>query len=117
MGSNDAKIIFARGGLGGLTAAGCLLLAAFDVEVSEQAPSSLRSSRAFSRAPMRPMSCTILAFETHCGTSPICRPSGSFDYLTTVRCCKLCHWPKITRLATGPPYLQMHRADLQRILL
>ena len=89
MGSNDAKIIFARAGLGGLTAAGCLLLAAFDVEVYEQAPSSLRSSRAFSRAPMRPMSCTILAFETHCGTSPICRPSGSFDYLTTVRCFKL----------------------------
>ena len=38
MGSNDAKIIFAWAGLGGLTAAGCLLLAAFDVEVYEQAP-------------------------------------------------------------------------------
>ena len=38
MGSNDAKIIFAWAGLGGLTAAGCLLLAAFDLEVYEQAP-------------------------------------------------------------------------------
>ncbi len=28
-----------------------------------------------------------------------------------------CHWPKITRLAKAPPYLQMHRADLHRILL
>ncbi|MEQ8700272.1 MAG: NAD(P)-binding protein, partial [Bauldia litoralis] len=38
VGSKDTRILIAGAGIGGLTAAGCLLLAGYDVEIYEQAP-------------------------------------------------------------------------------
>ena len=112
----DAKIIIAGAGLGGLTAAGCLLRAGFDVDVYEQA-SELGEIGA--------------GVQQSANAIHVMRHLGILDPLV-----KLAYQPPVTQFRIfntgevlqelslaehheqrhGAPYLQLHRADFHQIL-
>ncbi|MBG06517.1 MAG: monooxygenase [Rhodospirillaceae bacterium] len=116
MGSNDAKIIIAGAGLGGLTAAGCLLLAGFDVEVYEQAPELGEIGAGVQQ------SANATHVMRHLGVLDALRDVAYLPPVTEFRLFDSGEVLQVLSLAEnhearhGAPYLQMHRADFHRIL-
>ena len=114
--ASDARIIIAGAGLGGLTAAGSLLLAGFDVEVYEQA-SELGEIGAGVQ-----QSANVTHVMRHLGVLESLRavacqpPVTQFRIFNTGEALQELSLAENHERRHGAPYLQLHRADFHRIL-
>jgi len=116
VGAKDAKIIIAGAGLSGLTAAGCLLLAGYDVEVYEQADELGEIGAGIQQ------SANATHVMRHLGILEALRDVAFLPPVTEFRLFDSGEVLQALSLAEnhearhGAPYLQMHRADFHRIL-
>jgi salicylate hydroxylase len=112
----DAKALIAGAGLGGLTAAACLLQAGFDVEVYEQAPALGEIGAGIQQSAnamhvMRHLG--LLERLVDVGFQPPVTEFRIYNTGEVLQALSLAqaHWER-----HGAPYLQLHRADFHAIL-
>lgn len=113
----DKKIIIAGGGIGGLTAAACLLKAGIDVEVYEQAPAlgEVGAGIQMSANPMRVLNYLGLAEEAARVGS--CPESYDFRLYDTGEILQRIPLGADYKARHGVPYVSIHRADLLNLLI
>jgi len=113
----EKKIIIAGGGIGGLTAAACLLKAGINVEVYEQAPAlgEVGAGIQMSANPMRVLNYLGLAEEAaRIGSCPV---SYDFRLYDTGEILQQIPLGDVYRAHHGVPYVSIHRADLLNLLI
>lgn len=114
---SEKKIIIAGGGIGGLTAAACLLKAGIDVEVYEQAPAlgEVGAGIQMSANPMRVLNYLGLAEEAaRIGSCPV---SYDFKLYDTGDILQRIPLGESYKERHGVPYVSIHRADLLNLLI
>lgn len=113
----EKKIIIAGGGIGGLTAAACLLKAGIDVEVYEQAPAlgEVGAGIQMSANPMRVLNYLGLAEDAaRIGSCPV---SYDFRLYDTGEILQQIPLGDAYKAHHGVPYVSIHRADLLNLLI
>ncbi len=116
MGTKDTKILIAGAGIGGLTAAGCLLLAGYDVEIYEQAPELGEIGAGIQQ------SANALHVMEHLGVLDALKETAFRPPVTEFRLFDTGEVLQALKLAEahearhGAPYLQLHRADFHSIV-
>jgi salicylate hydroxylase len=116
VGTKDTKILIAGAGIGGLTAAGCLLLAGYDVEVYEQAPELGEIGAGIQQ------SANSMHVMEHLGLLEALKavafrpPVTEFRLYDTGEVLQSLKLAEAHEQRHGAPYLQLHRADFHAIV-
>lgn len=116
MGSKDTRILIAGAGIGGLTAAGCMLLAGYDVEIYEQAPELGEIGAGIQQ------SANSMHVMEHLGVLDALKATAFRPPVTEFRLYDTGEVLQSLKLAEahesrhGAPYLQLHRADFHSIV-
>lgn len=111
-----AKIIIAGAGIGGLSAAGCLLLAGHDVEIYEQAPALGEIGAGIQQSANAMHVMRHLGVEDKLRAVAFRPPVTEFRLYDTGEVLQALNLAEAHEARFYAPYLQLHRADFHDIL-
>lgn len=116
MTAHKGKIIIAGAGLGGLTAANCLLLAGYDVEVYEQAPALGEIGAGIQQSANAMHVMRHIGVLDKIATHAVRPPVTQFRIFNTGEVLQELALADMHEKRFGAPYYQLHRADLHKVL-
>ena len=114
--NRDAKILIAGAGLGGLTAAACLLIAGYDVEVYEQAPELGEIGAGVQQSANSNHVMRHIGVLDRLEAVAFRPPVTEFRIFNTGEVLQELKLAEGHESRFGGPYLQLHRADFHEIL-
>lgn len=113
---SKGKIIIAGAGLGGLTAAGCLLMAGYDVEIYEQAPQLGEIGAGIQQSANSMHVMAHLGLLDRLAEVAFRPPVTQFRIYNTGEVLQELALAEMHEKRFGAPYYQLHRADFHKIL-
>ncbi len=113
---SKGKIIIAGAGLGGLTAASCLLLAGYDVEIYEQAPQLGEIGAGIQQSANSMHVMAHLGLLDRIAEVAVRPPVTQFRIYNTGEVLQELALAEMHEKRFGAPYYQLHRADFHKIL-
>ncbi|MGE0736478.1 MAG: FAD-dependent monooxygenase [Alphaproteobacteria bacterium] len=114
--ARNTKIIIAGAGIGGLAAAGCLLLAGYDVEIYEQAPVLGEIGAGIQQSANATLVMRHLGVLDQLRAVAFLPPVTQFRLFDTGEVLQELSLAQIHEARHGAPYLQLHRADFHAIV-